>query len=91
MSNVTSSRILTHNLNSGVALYFSNSTIHSSYDNGGRIPVMGCHSVILKPDSVKRVTPPTTMIPRTNTEERSNQRPTAGDGRIGRAISGVVE
>jgi hypothetical protein len=41
-------------------------------------PVMGRHSVMLNPDSVRRVTPPTTMTARTRTEESRSQFPTAG-------------
>ena len=47
------------------------------------MPVMGFHSVILKPDSVRRVTPPTTMMPRTKTEEAMSHLPTESEGRIG--------
>ena len=47
---------------SGVFLYFSNSTIHSSSLIGGKVPVIGRHSVIDKPLSVKRVTPPTITL-----------------------------
>jgi hypothetical protein len=39
---------------------------------------MGRHSVMLSPDSVRRVTPPTTMTARTRTEESKSQFPTAG-------------
>jgi len=73
----------TYNLNSGVALYFSNSLSHSARDNGGRMPVMGCHSVMLNPDSVRRVMPPTTMMANTSVEDKSSQRPTAGGDRTG--------
>jgi hypothetical protein len=41
-------------------------------------PVMGRHSVMLNPDSVRRVTPPTTMTARTRTEESKSQCPTTG-------------
>lgn len=47
------------------------------------MPVIGRHSVMLRPDSVRRVTPPTTITPYTSTEHRSNQRPTAGDASTG--------
>ena len=50
------------------------------------MPVTGRHSVMLKPDSVKRVTPPTTMTPSTKIDESSNHLPTAGEGRIGRVV-----
>jgi hypothetical protein len=72
-----------HNLNSGVALYFSNSLSQSACESGGRIPVIGRHSVMLSPDSVKRVTPPTTMTANTKVEENKSQRPTAGGDTIG--------
>jgi hypothetical protein len=53
------------------------------------MPVTGRHSVILNPDSVKRVTPPTTMTPSTKRDETSNHLPTAGEGRIGRVVDWV--
>ncbi len=39
-------------------------------------PVMGFHSVILRPDSVNRVTPPMTTIPNTRLEHPRSQYPT---------------
>jgi hypothetical protein len=39
---------------------------------------MGRHSVMLSPDSVRRVMPPTTMTARTRAEESKSQFPTAG-------------
>jgi hypothetical protein len=64
-------------------LYFLNSVSQSFSERGGRIPVIGRHSVMLNPDSVRRVTPPTTITAKVRPEERRSQRPTAGDGRIG--------
>ena len=78
-------------LNSGVALYFSNSVFQSTSLSGGMIPVMGRHSVMLRPDSVRRVTPPTTMTAKTSADEKRSQRPTAGGastGSLGAAASG---
>ena len=46
--------------------------------------MIGLHSVMLSPDSVNRVTPPTTMIPRTRTDESISHRPIAGEGKIGK-------
>lgn len=45
--------------------------------------MIGRHSVMLKPDSVRRVTPPTTMIAKTSVEENKSQPPTAGGANIG--------
>ena len=45
------------------------------------MPVMGRHSVILRPDSVRRVTPPTTMTAKTRVEENISQLPTERGGR----------
>jgi hypothetical protein len=39
---------------------------------------MGRHSVMLSPDSVRRVTPPTTITAMTRVEESKSQFPTAG-------------
>lgn len=44
------------------------------------MPVIGRHSVMLKPDSVRRVTPPTTTTTRTKREEIMSHIPTAGGG-----------
>lgn len=55
--------------------------------------MIGRHSVILRPDSVRRVTPPTTITAKTSVDDRSSQRPTAGGGRIGEVsddLFGVV-
>lgn len=42
------------------------------------MPATGRHSVILRPDSVKRVTPPTTMTAKTKADEPSNHIATGG-------------
>jgi hypothetical protein len=81
----------THSLNSGVALYFLNSTSHSADDNGGRIPVIGRHSVMLKPDSVRRVTPPTTITAKTKVDDKRSHRPTEGGGNTEGSTGGECE
>ena len=48
---------------------------------------MGRHSVMLRPDSVRRVTPPTTMTPKTRREEKMSQPATGGGDRTGRAAA----
>lgn len=58
---------------SGESRYFSHSTFQSASVNGGRIPVIGFHSVILNPDSVNLVKPPMTTIPNTSAEQPNNQ------------------
>lgn len=63
---------------SGVTLYFSHSTAHCSCPIGGRIPLTGSHSVMDRPDSVRRVTPPTTMMKKTNPDEMYSQLATTG-------------
>ena len=45
--------------------------------------MIGRHSVMLRPDSVRRVTPPTTITAKTSVDERRSQCPTPGVGRIG--------
>lgn len=47
-------------------------------ERGGSVPVIGRHSTMLRPDSVRRVTPPTTIIPNTRDAETSNQFATDG-------------
>lgn len=46
--------------------------------------MIGFHSVILRPDSVSRVTPPTTMTARTREEDAMSHIPTAGGESGGR-------
>ena len=60
-----------------MCLYFSNSVCQAFCDIGGNAPVIGFHSVIDSPDSVRRVTPPkSTCIIIINTPDNS-QIPTA--------------
>src|SRR5688572_22582120 len=42
----------------GVALYLANSVNHCCSFNGGKVPVITSHSVIDKPEPVRRVMPP---------------------------------
>ena len=51
---------------------------------------MGRHSVILKPDSVRRVTPPTTITANTNADEIRSHRPTDGGERMGKGTVGAA-
>ena len=60
-------------LNSGLSLYLANSCSQASSSRGGKEPVTGRHSVILRPDSVRRVNPPKTTIPKTLAAEPSSQ------------------
>lgn len=62
--------------NSGDDRYFVNSVSHCSGLKGGRDPVTGLHSVILRPDSVNRVRPPNTTMPKTLTALPTSQYPT---------------
>ncbi len=50
---------------------------------------MGFHSVMLKPDSVRRVTPPTTMTANTSTADPSSQPPTEGGDSTGSSFAGT--
>lgn len=63
----------THRTPSGETLYFSHSTFHSADVRGGSTPVKGCHSVMLRPDSVSRVRPPMTRMPKTKAEHPISQ------------------
>jgi len=55
------------------------------------MPVMGRHSVMLSPDSVRRVTPPTTIMAKTKVEENKSHRPTAGGESTGSGdVGGAV-
>jgi hypothetical protein len=78
----------THIMPSGLTLYFSHSTAHCSSPIGGRMPVIGSHSVILSPDSVSLVKPPTMMMKKTMPEHAKSQVETlAGASRGGRVAS----
>src|SRR6476620_10024542 len=46
----------------GMVWYFANSARHWSSEVGGSTPVIGFHSTIDRPDSVKRVAPPTIKV-----------------------------
>ena len=54
--------------------------------------MMGRHSVMLSPDSVSRVTPPTMMTAMTSADESMSQFPTAGGDSTGSsaAVRGIV-
>ena len=47
------------------------------------MPEIGFHSVMLSPDSVRRVTPPTTITAKTNPADPINHPPTPGDDSTG--------
>src|SRR5579863_7738965 len=46
----------------GMCWYLANSAAQAAGDNGGRMPVIGSHSVIERPERVSLVTPPITTI-----------------------------
>src|SRR5229473_3603013 len=50
--------------NCGISRYLANSACHAASLKGGRMPDIGCHSVIDSPDSVSLVTPPSTTMTR---------------------------
>ena len=87
---------------SGIAWYFSNSDCHAASDIGGRAPVTGFHSVIDRPESVSRVSPPTSTIAATiaamtsshaaimRRDRRRRASAAPGAGAAGRAAPGVV-
>lgn len=64
-------------------MYLSNSSSHCARESGGIIPETGRHSVILRPDSVRRVTPPTTMTAKTIAEDARSHIPTGGGDSTG--------
>ncbi len=49
----------------GICLYLPNSDCQAASDIGGTAPVTGFHSVIDRPEPVRRVAPPTTTMART--------------------------
>ena len=46
----------------GICLYFSNASCQAASDSGGTTPMIGCHSVIERPEPVRRVAPPRLTI-----------------------------
>src|SRR6266567_8088916 len=58
--------------NSGVARYREKALFQSASFMGGSVPMIGCHSVIDRPEWVNRVTPPTTTIANTSAQHRSS-------------------
>mgnify|MGYP007051632478 CR=1 FL=1 len=80
----------TYSLNSGVSLYFANSSNQSSCESGGMTPVIGFHSVMLRPDSVRRVTPPTTTMAKTRVADAMSHPPTTGGARVGSGASAAA-
>jgi hypothetical protein len=64
-------------LYSGVAWYWANATFHCASVRGGKVPTIGCHSVIDRPECVRRVTPPTTTMANTSAQQTSSQATTA--------------
>src|ERR1700733_16003552 len=61
------------NLYCEVCWYLPNSAAQSAAESGGTIPVTGCHSVIDKPDHVRRVTPPITTIAKIMAQQTRSQ------------------
>ena len=57
----------------GMVLYLSNSFCQASSLMGGKVPVAGRHSVIDRPDSVRRVAPPTTTRIKTSAATARSQ------------------
>ena len=47
---------------SGICLYLAKASEQSTSESGGTMPATGFHSVIDRPESVKRVAPPTSTI-----------------------------
>ena len=64
-----------YTLYSGNCLYLSNSASHSASERGGLTPLMRCHWVMLRPDSVRRVTPPIRTAPPTITLHPASHTP----------------
>ena len=78
------------NSNSGMLLYFSNSTIHPSELKGGITPVIGFHSTIDRPESVKRVQPPTNIRLIRDTKSVHSQMLNQDDCSIGKVSIGLA-
>src|SRR5690606_18446645 len=70
---------------SGTCLYLSKASSHSASFIGGSAPMMGFHSVMLRPLPVRRVMPPMATMQAMRTQPVINQR-TTGRRRCVRAL-----
>ncbi|MNN08001.1 hypothetical protein D3C81_1208440 [compost metagenome] len=61
----------------GIALYLSKASAHSAPFMGGMAPMMGFHSVIDRPEPVRRVTPPMTTMAKTMAALKNSHNATA--------------
>ncbi len=59
--------------------YFWNSASHAARPSGGKAPVTGRHSVIDRPDPVRRVEPPSTTIANTRAATAKSHTATGRD------------
>ena len=72
----------------GICWYLANASSQSACDSGGTMPMIGCHSVMERPEPVRRVAPPTLTIRNTSAATPSSHarngpvpcRATAGRG-----------
>src|SRR5215217_295821 len=63
----------------GICLYLANSDSQAGWDIGGTAPVTGFHSVIDRPEPVRRVAPPTTTMASTSTATAKSHTATGRD------------
>src|SRR5215470_8327426 len=75
---------------SGICLYLAISTAQSASESGGTTPMTGFHSVIDSPESVSRVTPPTTTIKKINAQQANSHLATAPSRGSARAAPDCV-
>src|SRR5215213_9328033 len=66
----------------GIWRYFSNSASQASWLRGGIAPVTGRHSVIERPDPVRRVAPPTAIMTTTRIARTMIQSRSAAEWRV---------
>src|SRR5262249_37340971 len=80
-------------LNSGVAWYLAKVSLHCASESGGKAPTMGCHSTMDRPECVRRVAPPTTVMAKSRAQEARSHAAVArrGEGAGGRACRGGRE
>ena len=57
----------------GICRYLSNASCQSASDSGGTMPMIGFHSVIDRPEPVRRVAPPTLTSRKTSAATVSSQ------------------
>ena len=72
----------------GIWRYFSNASCQAASDSGGTAPMIGCHSVMERPEPVSRVAPPRLTIRKTSAATANSHTRTGSSAACGQAQGG---